>query len=114
MEETGSRPAPAGPGRVVHAVSPGRINLIGEHIDYRGGDVVPAAIDRRIAIEAQSVGGDVCEVAARLGTEERRARIDYGDLEPRRSRGESWVNYLVGVLALTREGGGTFPGLRVM
>lgn len=33
---------------VIH--SPGRINLIGEHIDYNGGFVLPAAIDKHIAL----------------------------------------------------------------
>ena len=34
----------------LHIQSPGRINLIGEHIDYNGGHVLPAAIDRQIAL----------------------------------------------------------------
>lgn len=33
-------------GRVVEAFAPGRINLIGDHIDYVGGTVVPMSIDR--------------------------------------------------------------------
>src|SRR6266702_1478888 len=36
------------PGAV--AVAPGRINIIGEHTDYNEGFVLPAAIDRHIAV----------------------------------------------------------------
>ena len=32
----------------VTVFSPGRINLIGEHIDYNGGNVLPAAINRKL------------------------------------------------------------------
>jgi galactokinase len=36
----------------VAASAPGRINLLGEHIDYNGGPVMPFAIERRTAVVA--------------------------------------------------------------
>src|SRR5439155_20474911 len=32
------------------AVAPGRMNIVGEHTDYNQGFVLPAAVDRRVAV----------------------------------------------------------------
>jgi galactokinase len=41
-----------GHGPAVHAQAPGRVNLIGEHTDYTGGLVLPAAIARSVTVAA--------------------------------------------------------------
>ena len=49
------------------AVAPGRIELLGNHVDYNGGPVLAAAIDRFIVVAvARELGADqtVCAVAA--------------------------------------------------
>ena len=38
--------------------SPGRINMIGEHIDYNGGLVMPAAINKKLIIEIEISHGN--------------------------------------------------------
>jgi galactokinase len=75
-EEDGPRKASASEafegafGRAPEAVAwaPGRVNLIGEHTDYNEGLVLPAALERGIAVAAASRGdGIVRAVSERYG-----------------------------------------------
>jgi galactokinase len=38
-------------------IAPGRVNLLGEHVDYNDGPVLPAAIDRSVKITLQPQSG---------------------------------------------------------
>ena len=44
-------------------MSPGRINLIGEHTDYNGGFVFPGAVDKGIMAEIRPNGTNTVDVS---------------------------------------------------
>ena len=72
--------------------APGRINLLGEHVDYQEGVVMPAAIDRHFVLAMAAAADDKCNIfAADL---EEGVSFSVNDLAP----GEAWINYLMGVL----------------
>jgi galactokinase len=83
----------------IMVMAPGRINLIGEHTDYNEGFVLPAAVDRAIYFAIAPGGHDKCNVFS-LDMEEG-ISFSIHDLNP----GETWVNYLMGVMdAFERKG----------
>ena len=45
--------------------SPGRINLIGEHIDYNGGHVLPAAIDLKTSLYLRKKKESNCFISSK-------------------------------------------------
>src|SRR5262249_59585197 len=61
---------PGLPARVVNAWAPGRVNLIGEHTDYSGGLVMPAAIQLGVTVEVERVADEIALVSTRLGAAE--------------------------------------------
>ena len=79
----------------VLAEAPGRVNLIGEHIDYSEGFVLPFAIaDRTYAAIARNNDGLV-----RIASQQRKNRIftiDISDVKPG-SAGD-WEKYVLGVI----------------
>ncbi len=80
-------------------VAPARINLIGEHIDYNEGFVMPAAIDRHFVFAINASGNDKCNIYADDFKEG--VSFSLNDLNP----GEAWINYLMGMLdAFQRKG----------
>ena len=76
--------------------APGRVNLIGEHIDYNGGLVLPFAIDLGTKLAIRNNGQNVW----RFFSENQEAEIELNVNFPILKQGHSWVNYPLGVMEL--------------
>lgn len=80
-------------------LSPGRINIIGEHIDYNDGYVLPAAIDKYVCIAISQKSGSKCTIVASDINEKH--VIDLNDaIAPVE---KNWANYFLGILYQLKE-----------
>ncbi|CAI2766127.1 galactokinase [Flavobacterium collinsii] len=87
-------------------LSPGRINIIGEHIDYNDGYVLPAAIDKIICFAFEKNNSNSSKIIAIDLNEafeiDLKAEIRLSD--------DVWTNYLRGVIKQLQENGFVFEG----
>ncbi|MFC1573957.1 galactokinase [Candidatus Latescibacterota bacterium] len=90
------------------AAAPGRVNLIGEHTDYTGGFVLPAAIDREIVFAAHECADSVIRGYSIDFDEE--ASCEIGSYDPGHPSG--WFRYVMGVLSELEKTGRTLRGFR--
>ena len=87
------------------ALSPGRVNLIGEHTDYNGGLVLPLAIARHTAIVFKPNGLKKFRIfshsIARLSGNSKHARDEFGltlnEIPVLKDSHYHWANYIRGV-----------------
>jgi galactokinase len=94
------------PDRVASA--PARVNLIGEHTDYNGGEVLPMAIERRTYVAVRARSGETSSRVASLGRE---SLGSFDASQP--SRSGQWWDYVSGVIGELRTCGSIVPQLDI-
>ncbi len=91
-------------------LSPGRINIIGEHVDYNDGFVMPAAINKYICFAVSENDNSHCTLVAKDLNDA--YKFDLNDeLKP---IDKMWANYILGVLHQLKNNGAKMNGVNIV
>jgi len=93
------------------SIAPGRVNLIGGHVDYNGGLVLPLAVDRHTCVAGAK--GDEAGVLVVHSVRENESFVV--DLDcPMIAARPNWTNYVRGVVHGFLSRGIELPGLKIL
>jgi galactokinase len=94
----------------IHLIrSPGRINLLGEHVDYNEGLVLPAAIDKYIYLAIQEREDDQIHLYSLYYKDYYKSTItDF------KHSNNLWANYILGVVDQYLKGGKNLKGFNLV
>ena len=76
------------------ALAPGRVEIMGNHTDYNGGFVLPAALDKATVMVGSATGTDTIKIYAA----DFRREATSSATELQRDPHNSWASYLLGVV----------------
>ena len=94
----------------VRASAPGRVNVIGEHTDYNGGFVLPAASPQRTWVEGRRVPGRTVEVWSREIPPSGEGRsYELGRETPQRD----WMDHVRGITQILSSAGHQLGGFQL-
>ena len=97
----------AEPGHIF--LSPGRINIIGEHVDYNDGYVLPAAINKYVCFAVSENNDTQCTLFAKDLNESYTFNLN----ETLVPVNKMWVNFFLGVLQQLKDRGFAMKGFNI-
>ncbi len=97
------------------ARAPGRVNLLGEHVDYNQGIVLPAAINRAVYLAASPTSDGLLTLHALDLNEHITVRLDQLEKpQPGEVRSPGWAAYPCGVAWALQQAGLAVTGMEVV
>ena len=90
-----------GAGPTAGAFAPGRVEVLGNHTDYNGGYVLPAALQQGTVIVGRAIEGDTSTLVA--ADFDRKSSFSVSS--PTRDEDNSWASYVIGVVDELKKSG---------